>query len=386
MPDLLLHPSQEGRSPVAKPAPKPRAKVRGVFERPADSNIWWIQYFENGRRHRERVGTRANAITLYQKRKTQILTGAKLPELQRRLVTLGELADDAVNFSKANHARPQDFIGKTAMLKLSPIARRPASTLTLEDFEGWIASLKVASATHNRYKAFLSKMFSEGIRHGKVKENPIKLVLRKEEPKGRLGYLTHSQFADLLTHISSQEKQDQVILACYTGMRFTEQFTTEIRQVDLKRVSILLEATKNGDNREVPLNREALAAVKRQLARRLEQGAKRTDLLFDRKQGGKGPVQPRWIHAPMEAAEIFDCTWHNLRHTFCSWHAMAGTPIKTLQELAGHRTIAMTARYMHLAPGQKAAAQERIVPGGPSLVKATRATRTATGKVLAIRA
>lgn len=41
---------------------------------------------------------------------------------------------------------------------------------------------------------------------------------------------------------------------------------------------------------------------------------------------------------------------HTLRHTFASWHVMAGTDIYTLKELLGHSVIQMTERYSHLAP------------------------------------
>ena len=43
---------------------------------------------------------------------------------------------------------------------------------------------------------------------------------------------------------------------------------------------------------------------------------------------------------------------------------MAGVPPKTIQTLAGHKTIAITARYAHLAPSTLHAAVEMIrVPG-----------------------
>ena len=41
---------------------------------------------------------------------------------------------------------------------------------------------------------------------------------------------------------------------------------------------------------------------------------------------------------------------HILRHTFCSHLAMRGAPARAIQELAGHRELAMTQRYMHLSP------------------------------------
>lgn len=41
---------------------------------------------------------------------------------------------------------------------------------------------------------------------------------------------------------------------------------------------------------------------------------------------------------------------HILRHTFCSHLAMQGAPIRGVQELAGHQSLAMTQRYSHLSP------------------------------------
>jgi site-specific recombinase XerD len=41
---------------------------------------------------------------------------------------------------------------------------------------------------------------------------------------------------------------------------------------------------------------------------------------------------------------------HILRHTFCSHLAMRGAPTRAIQELAGHRELSMTQRYMHLSP------------------------------------
>ena len=56
-------------------------KVRGIFERPAGSNVWWIRYTDSaGRYKREKTGRRSDALTLYQTRKTDARRGVKLPE------------------------------------------------------------------------------------------------------------------------------------------------------------------------------------------------------------------------------------------------------------------------------------------------------------------
>jgi integrase len=39
-----------------------------------------------------------------------------------------------------------------------------------------------------------------------------------------------------------------------------------------------------------------------------------------------------------------------MRNTFCSHLAMRGAPPRVIQELAGHRELGMTQRYMHLSP------------------------------------
>jgi site-specific recombinase XerD len=44
--------------------------------------------------------------------------------------------------------------------------------------------------------------------------------------------------------------------------------------------------------------------------------------------------------------------WHVLRHTFCSHLAMRGAVPKAIQDLAGHQSVAVTNRYMHLGPGE----------------------------------
>lgn len=46
-------------------------------------------------------------------------------------------------------------------------------------------------------------------------------------------------------------------------------------------------------------------------------------------------------------------TFHTTRHTFGSWLAIKGVPIKTIQGLMGHKHISMTMRYAHLSENVK---------------------------------
>lgn len=46
-------------------------------------------------------------------------------------------------------------------------------------------------------------------------------------------------------------------------------------------------------------------------------------------------------------------TFHSLRHTFCSWLTMGGTPLSVVSQAVGHKSEAMTKRYSHLSPETK---------------------------------
>ena len=63
----------------------------------------------------------------------------------------------------------------------------------------------------------------------------------------------------------------------------------------------------------------------------------------------------------LKAAEIENFTWHCFRHSSASYHAMNGTPIKTMMELFGWKTEAMAHRYSHIRTQHKTEAQESMV-------------------------
>jgi integrase len=51
----------------------------------------------------------------------------------------------------------------------------------------------------------------------------------------------------------------------------------------------------------------------------------------------------------LKRAGIKDFRWHDLRHTWASWHMQAGTPLHVLKELGGWSDMRMVLRYAHLS-------------------------------------
>ncbi len=73
-----------------------------------------------------------------------------------------------------------------------------------------------------------------------------------------------------------------------------------------------------------------------------------------------------WYGA-LKRAGIEKFRWHDLRHTWASWHVQGGTPLFALQELGGWESAEMVRRYAHLAADHLAPYADRlsalIVPG-----------------------
>ena len=334
--------------------------MRGVYEKPADSGIWWIHYYAGGKRHREKVGRKSDAIKLYQSRKADASAGRKLPELRNsKVVTLSELITDALEFV-ADHKDKRNYESKAVIVRVA-LGSRPAADVTPQELERWLRSHCKTAATANRYKAFVSLCYREGVRNSKVSVNPARLVRQRKEGTGRLRFLSREEYAALHKVISKRfpEHLAEFVVSVHTGMRLSEQYTCTWSQVHLDRRTIELSKTKNGSARTVHLNSDAVEAIE-SLRQPNQHGS---DTVFPR-EGSKSSFDTRsWFHPSMEDAGIIDYVWHCNRHTFCSWLAMAGASIKEIQEAAGHKSITMSARYSHLSPEHKLSVVERIASG-----------------------
>ena len=350
---------------------KAPAKVRGVYERERGSGVWWICYKQGTVRKREKVGHKSDAITLYQQRKTELRAGAKLaPNLRSKGVTFGVLADEAVAWSAEFH--PKDIRTVKSRMKAvrAEFGEQVAADIKPQTIDRWLTDYvrpkskkKWSPATKNRYRALISMVYRQAMRNGRVAINPARLVAARAEDNARIRFITYEEEALIRKIILKRCPLHEVDfdVALETGMRLTEQFTTEWPDVHLDRRQIQLVETKNGSSRFIVLNDEAIAALKVCRSRR----SNKTLRVFLTRYGESMDSPRAWFELVMKEAvgenpALADVTWHTFRHTFISRLVMAGVDLKAVQEFAGHKTITMTMRYAHLSPGHKLDAMSKL--------------------------
>lgn len=141
--------------------------------------------------------------------------------------------------------------------------------------------------------------------------------------------------------------------ALNTGMRKGEILSLKWDHVDLKHGFILLDITKNGERREIPIN-TTLRHSLQGLTRRLDVPF----VFFDDNTRKPFCDIKRSFHTALRRAGIRDFRFHDLRHTFASHLVMAGVDLTTVSRLLGHKSLTMTLRYAHLAPSHMVKAVE----------------------------
>jgi integrase len=339
-------------------------KNRGLFEREPGSGVWWIRYADaSGRIRREKVGSRGAAIQLYQKRKTQVLQGEKLPEnFRAKPVLFSMLAADALEYSKAHKLSSGDDVVRMKRI-VEEFGSRPAHAITPQDIEKWFAEQTWKPATFNRYKALFSLVYRLGIESGRVKVNPARSVKTRTENNARIRYLSEEQEARLRQQIADQypERLPEFEIALHTGMRRSEQYGLTWDCVDFERRILTIPRSKHGGTRYVFVNDTAFAAL--QVLWKFSSGVGR---VFSKGYTSESSYGAReWFEKCVKDAKVENFTWHCLRHTFASNLVMRGVDIRTVQELMGHKTIQMTLRYAHLAPQHQLAAVQRLCDTKP---------------------
>lgn len=245
--------------------------------------------------------------------------------------------------------------------------------ITAEDIDRIKAdreSAGVAPATTNRTLEVLRSVLRMALKRNWLKALPPIEFL--DEPDVRIRWITPEEADRLIQELTKSKRTEAlaelVRFSLATGLRESNVTGLEWSRVDLERRVLWVEGyqSKNGSAFNLPLSAEAILVLRRQQGKH-----PRWVFTYYGKRVKRGNTKA--FKAALKRAGISNFRWHDLRHTWASWHIQNGTPIPVLQQLGGWKTLAMVMRYAHLGASHLAEFADNVprlrVVAGKKLAK-----------------
>jgi len=286
------------------------------------------------------------------------------PAKKKEVPTLAEFQERFIDgYAKANRQKASTIHSKKGILRLHlipPLGSTVLDAISNED----VQSLKAGLAMHkpktvNGVLTVLSKLLHVAVDWGVIDRMPCTIkLLRVVTPE--MKFYEEEQKARLVEAAGRIDHRIvvMVLLGADAGLRCGEIISLRQSDVDLRRKQIhvqlstwqgIEDAPKSGKGRIIPMSAALSEALEKN--RHL-----RGDRVLHQDDGRPvdANVLQNWMEQATRRAGLAPTgSLHILRHTFCSILAMKGAPAKAIQELAGHGTLTMTMRYMHLSPSAR---------------------------------
>lgn len=316
---------------------------------------WYIDYYVNNKRKREKVGPSKKLAELaLKKRKIEIAENKFLDIKKSNNIQFEDVGGEFLSLHSRVNKKPSSslrdkslidnlnsYFGRMKLCDITPKSIEQYKRLRLET---------MAPATVNRELACMKCIFNKAIEWGKATENPARRVKMLKENNQRLRYLEKEEIEKLIDN-SPEFLKPIVIVAVFTGMRKGEIINLKWQDIDLSKGIVYLQDSKIG-KREVYLNNN----VKNMLIHIKKHSE--SPYVFCNKNGNTYSKILTTFYKATEKSGIKNFRFHDLRHTYASHLTMSGVDLRTVQELMGHKTIEMTLRYSHLSPDHKRQAIE----------------------------
>lgn len=210
-------------------------------------------------------------------------------------------------------------------------------------------------STVNRYMALTRAILRRAAFDWDWIEKPPPVRLRPE-PRGRTTWLKQEQAKALFVELPEHLKAP-FVFSLATGLRMSNVIRLTWDQVHFARGILLFDGDdmKSGDPFAPALNDSALEVLHHQVG-------KHPHYVFTYKGRAMARASNSAWYKAKRRAGLAHLRWHDLRHTWATWHVLAGTSLDVVQDLGGWKTRIMVRRYAHLESGAHRA-QARNVDG-----------------------
>lgn len=218
------------------------------------------------------------------------------------------------------------------------------TSITVKDLEEYRQQRlsTVKKSTVDLELGFLKHLFTKAIDWKYAIENPVKKI-KLEKPPSRERYLTVEEIHRLLFCVHQSKSifiKPIVYIALLTGLRRGDILNLKFEDVNLKDRTITVIQQKTQKKITHYINSVLYPVITSYINKQ------------EKKEGRLFPYTPMGLVSTFKAivkkAGLKDCSFHTLRHTFCSQMNLLNVDLKTIQEMAGHSRIETTAGYTHI--------------------------------------
>jgi site-specific recombinase XerD len=224
-----------------------------------------------------------------------------------------------------------------------------------------------SSATRARKLAAIKSFFNYLVENEGLKVNPAASIRSPKIPEKEPEYLTDEESIQLLmtTYREAKPQVRQrdmaiVLLLFHTGLRVSELVKLELVNVDLEKAQIKV-IRKGNKEQYLHLNGETVNTLATYLAKRQEA---RNGRFFVGTKGGNLDRNYLYnlVRKYLKLAGINKGKHgpHLLRHTFCTRLHQKGVGPFTIKDLAGHKSLNTTMRYIRIENKEQAEAIDRL--------------------------
>ncbi len=335
----------------------------GVRCRPSGTKIYFLKYRTRaGRQRWLTLGYHGplkpnNARTRALREKAAIGDGADpsgARQQKRHENTIAELADRYLGEHVEAHNKPSTATEARRIVekRIKPgLGRIKITDLSRADLKAWHQRMSETPYEANRALAYCSKMLSLAVTEWELRSDNPAIGIKRFPERPRERFFNDEELKRLGNSLSVAEREKSeltgfillVRLLATTGMRLGEALNLRWDVVDLPGRAIRLPDAKAGP-RTVHLGAAAAAIL---------------DATKDRNEfviRGRDPKLPLSASAAetawarlRTAAGVADGRLHDLRHTVGTFAALSGANAFAVRDLLGHRTLAMTGRYVERA-------------------------------------
>jgi len=212
---------------------------------------------------------------------------------------------------------------------------------------GSIKAKESSPPTANRYLALIRAILRKAALEWEWIDRVPKVKLYREA-KRRVRWITPEQARALLSELPLHLRE-MAIVALATGLRSANLIELSWSQIDLERGTAWIygDKAKGKEDIHVSLSDAAMSVLRRQIGKHPER-------VFTYRGKPVAWANTRAWRKTLKRVGLEDFRWHDLRHTWASWHVQHGTPLYDLQEMGGWKSEKMVRRYAHLAPANLA--------------------------------